>query len=53
MILPASKQRLIDYTVSLLEASYCMELLIAGKFAQAVLHVFKLKNETETALKYV
>ena len=43
MILPASKQRLIDHTVSLLEASNCINLLITGKFAQAVLHFFKVK----------
>ena len=43
MILPASKQRLIDHTVSLLEASYCIKLLITEKFAQAVLHFFKVK----------
>ena len=43
MILPASKLRLIDHTVSLLEASHCIDVLVTGKFAQAVLHFFKVR----------
>ena len=42
MILPASKQRLIDHSVSLLEGSYRIKLLITGKFAQEVLHFFEV-----------
>ena len=45
MILPASKQRLIDHTVSLLEASHWIDVFVTGKFAQAVLHFFKVREK--------
>ena len=45
MILPTSKQRLIDHTVSLLEASHCIKVLITGKFAQAKKKTRYLRNE--------
>ena len=43
MILPTSKQCLIDHTVSLLEALHCIKVLITGKFAQTILHFFKVE----------